>query len=245
MLDTKRDFKIITIQLIHGCANVFVDSQFLENPEKVLLMDIEKISPCNCGEHIQFDKNFIRGHSNSTNHPLKGKKNFALSERNRKNSGEKHPFYGKKRPDISAKFSGENAPFYGKQHTPEAIEKNRQSHLGKKCPWASENMKRLWKERPEEMSNTTWKDTKPELTFEMLLQSVNFQYKKQYKVGKKRPDFYLPDFNLLVEIDGCWAHGCKEHRPDSQKEDKFEDKQRYYTARGFYSIRIWEHDLVI
>jgi len=55
----------------------------------------------------------------------KGKK---LSEETKQklrkaNSGENHPFYGKKRPDISKKYKGEGHPFYGKKHTEETKKK--------------------------------------------------------------------------------------------------------------------------
>ena len=42
--------------------------------------------------------------------------------------GQINPNKGKKRPE----FSGDKHPFYGKHHTKEAIENNKQKHLGKK-----------------------------------------------------------------------------------------------------------------
>ena len=42
--------------------------------------------------------------------------------------GRNNPNKGKKRPE----FSGDKHPFYGKHHTKEAIENNKQKHLGKK-----------------------------------------------------------------------------------------------------------------
>lgn len=89
-----------------------------------------------------------------------------------------------------------------------------------------------------------WKDTKLELIFEKQLQEKELKYQKQFRVGRKTADFYLPQQNLLIEVDGCFWHGCKEHKPEAQNEDKFEEKYNYYKEKGFESIRIWEHELI-
>jgi len=52
-------------------------------------------------------KQLMRERMSGENHPNYGKKCPEISERM---SGENHPFYGKKRPDISERMSGENHP---------------------------------------------------------------------------------------------------------------------------------------
>lgn len=47
-------------------------------------------------------------------------------------SGEKHPFYGKKRLEHSKKMIGKGNPFYGKKHTEESKQRMRMKKLGKK-----------------------------------------------------------------------------------------------------------------
>lgn len=50
--------------------------------------------------------------------------------------------------------------------------------------------------------------TKPERQFAEFCKSNNIRYVEQYrKVGNYHPyDFFLPDYNLLVEIDGTYWH---------------------------------------
>ncbi len=87
------------------------------------------------------------------------------------------------------------------------------------------------------------KDTAPELECERRLQEQGLRYEKQFRVGRMTVDFYLPQHNLVVEVDGCWWHGCKDCCPTSLKEDKFEQRHQKLAELGYDSIRIWEHDL--
>lgn len=52
--------------------------------------------------------------------------------------------------------------------------------------------------------------SKPEADFENKLIENNIKYETQYYVGGYPFDFYLPDENLLVEIDGVFYHPISE-----------------------------------
>lgn len=52
--------------------------------------------------------------------------------------------------------------------------------------------------------------SKPEIEFENKLKSIGVNYKTQYYVGRYPFDFYLPDENLLIEIDGEFYHPLTE-----------------------------------
>lgn len=41
-----------------------------------------------------------------------------------------------------------------------------------------------------------------------LLFFNNIKYKREYKVGNYPVDFYLPDYNLSIQCDGCFHHQC-------------------------------------
>ena len=88
-----------------------------------------------------------------------------------------------------------------------------------------------------------FKDTGPELAFERLLQNRGSQYEKQRRIGSMLVDFYLSQQNLVVEIDGCWWHGCKACCPTTPHEDRFLKRQENLMSLGYEAIRIWEHEL--
>jgi very-short-patch-repair endonuclease len=62
------------------------------------------------------------------------------------------------------------------------------------------------------------KQTKPEKEYEEYLLDSKIRYIAQYRVETKYFDFYLPDTNTLVEIDGVYYH--PENIFDGKKYDK-------------------------
>ena len=90
-----------------------------------------------------------------------------------------------------------------------------------------------------------FKDTKPELEFESYLQVQGIEYEHPKRIGSMLVDFYLPFRNLVIEIDGCYWHGCREHCPNSPWSDRWESRQLKLEALGYDSIRIWEHELEV
>lgn len=166
----------------------------------------------------------------------------------------------------------------GRKHSKEAKEKiaNREikqstrdklrfSMFGKKkSPLHSENIKsaleKQWSDFSDEererriealQSNSKTKDTSLELKFEEMLKSKNISYKKQYRVGRYKADFYLLDHNLLVEVNGCYWHQCElcghnsGHHGKTAKEHRESDLKRaeYFKSKGYQTKFIWEHQL--
>jgi DNA mismatch endonuclease (patch repair protein) len=72
-----------------------------------------------------------------------------------------------------------------------------------------------------------------------------------------KPDFYFPNENLAIFIDGCFWHGCKKcgQMPTNNREywlQKFKrNKKRDKEVRsklegaGMLVIRFWEHDIKV
>ncbi len=90
-----------------------------------------------------------------------------------------------------------------------------------------------------------YRDTKPERSFEAQLQVAGYKYEKQKRIGSMLVDFYLPQQNLVVEIDGCWWHGCLDCHPDGGANlDRFESRKSRLKVLGYSAIRIWEHELI-
>ena len=69
------------------------------------------------------------------------------------------------------------------------------------------------------------------------------------------PDFFFPDSNLVVFVDGCFWHGCPVcgHYPKTRaafwkaKIDRNRERDEQTTARlcesGHIVVRFWEHEL--
>jgi very-short-patch-repair endonuclease len=58
-------------------------------------------------------------------------------------------------------------------------------------------------------------------------------------------DFFLPDFNIVIQCDGCYWHNCLEHYPNHHKEQRQKDmtQNAKFLARGIKVYRFWEHDI--
>lgn len=75
------------------------------------------------------------------------------------------------------------------------------------------------------------KQSKSEIEFENKLKNENIEYYKQYYVGNYPFDFYLPNENLLIEIDGSFYHPLKE-------EDCVYDIQKHNFNRDIKKTKI-------
>lgn len=79
---------------------------------------------------------------------------------------------------------------------------------------------------------------------------VEYQWQFEAKDIGRFYDFYLPNQNLIIEIDGDYWHGnpemyCEEklrgHQRRAQKIDEYKD--RWALLHGIPIIRIWESDI--
>jgi len=92
------------------------------------------------------------------------------------------------------------------------------------------------------------KNTKPEREFKKLLEDYEIEYIQNYKVKTKWYDFYIPDKNLLVEVDGVYWHGKglqKSEMNSTQKHNHKNDlfKNELATKEGYSLVRIWEDEI--
>lgn len=70
-----------------------------------------------------------------------------------------------------------------------------------------------------------------------------------------KPDFFFPNQNLVVFVDGCFWHGCPKHTRFPQANAEYwrnkigrnrrrDNRVRRQLRRDhFHVMRIWEHDL--
>ena len=177
--------------------------------------------------------------------------NFVVKNPNKKDmSGENNPRYGKaswnkgltKDTDDRVKNNGLSVskalqdkmsngwkPFFATDEFWTEEERNKRS----------EEKKLLYKEHPEKHPNRILASknyrTYPEKIVYDWLANHNISFIEQYLTesynGKRYVDFYLPDNNLYIEVDGEYWH--------SQSKDKDELKDRYaYEIQGIDTLRI-------
>lgn len=86
-------------------------------------------------------------------------------------------------------------------------------------------------------------NTKPELLFKEILQSLNIEYKHNYplfNIEHSYPaDFYLKKYNMIIEIDGTYWHNY----PYGLEKDHIRT-QEIFDA-GMNVLRIWEFEVPI
>jgi len=92
------------------------------------------------------------------------------------------------------------------------------------------------------------KDTKPELAVKAKLDelvAVGFisGYEHPFNLNNKFfVDFYVPDLNTMIEVDGCYWHKCKECGfGDGRPRDR--SRNAYIKACGYKLEIIREHEL--
>ena len=101
--------------------------------------------------------------------------------------------------------------------------------------------------------------TGPEMAVRRLLFSMGLRYRIQYPVPgvpRRSIDIAFPGKKIAVFIDGCFWHGCKEHRNiPAHNRDWWKDKIDQNRSRdrdtdeklreaGWTVFRFWEHDVV-
>lgn len=98
------------------------------------------------------------------------------------------------------------------------------------------------------------KDTKPEKLFALILDILNIEYEKQKPVKKYKCDFYIPKYNLIVEIDGdYWHANPKKYKandiigPSKKIAKKIWESDKTKTHdllnEGYKVLRYWASDL--
>lgn len=91
-------------------------------------------------------------------------------------------------------------------------------------------------------------NTKPEVEFKEILEEYNINYVQNFKYKGFHFDFYIPDMDILVEIDGNYWHGKglneDELNPtqlNSRKNDLRKNKICLDTKKTL--IRLWEDEI--
>jgi len=110
------------------------------------------------------------------------------------------------------------------------------------------------------MSRIRCKDTGPEKRIARLLDSLGLGYIYQFRIGRYRYDFYVPELNLLIEYRSCFWHYCpycygdripvkggingRRWWEEKLRGNRERDKRKEELARrmGYRLIIVWEHE---
>jgi very-short-patch-repair endonuclease len=83
-----------------------------------------------------------------------------------------------------------------------------------------------------------------------FLEKLGVKYEEQFEAKdiKRFYDFYLPDYRVLLEIDGDFYHGYgkvhEEKSPMQKKNARVDEiKNEWAAMHGIPLIRVWEHDI--
>lgn len=90
------------------------------------------------------------------------------------------------------------------------------------------------------VQNTKKKRTLPEIRFKELLDNTGFadEYAEQKHLkGIGIADFFFPEMNMAIEVDGVWWHS----KPEVKKND--ERKNKAYAEAGILLIRFTDEEI--
>lgn len=91
-----------------------------------------------------------------------------------------------------------------------------------------------------------YKDTKIEIAIQNELTALGIAHVSQYHVkGLGYVDIYIPQWNMVIECDGCYWHGCPEHYPGKNPEKQSRDSiaNTFLIDNRYTLLRLWEHQI--
>jgi very-short-patch-repair endonuclease len=219
---------------------------------------------CGCGNRVKIDtsgKNIvfrkaIRGHYDKEKHGIFVEK----MKIERKGSG--NPMYGKKAWNIGlTKETNESVKrisekITGIKRSEETIQKNRvakkgKGHTGKKH--SQETIDLIRKKTLEQIKNGVFSQlrSKPFLAMKQFLEELNIKFVEEQESGYFSFDFYLPEYNIYIEVDGDYFHSNPLFYPNgpiskTQKNNWERDKRKnnYVKENTLILYRFWENDII-
>jgi len=171
------------------------------------------------------------------------KKNWDNSDFTKKIIGKKRSAEQRKRMSTAQLKNYESNPMseQTKQKLSKALIGNKRSVETLKKQ--SESMKKLWTSKAyrESRADGILTNTAPEREFKAILEKNKIRFIQSYFVSnidyKYPADFYLPDYNLIVEIDGLYWHNY----PNGNERDDIRTHQ--LKNAGYKVLRYWEKNI--
>lgn len=151
------------------------------------------------------------------------------------------------------------ATLKGKKQSPELVEKRISPQRGLKRsddfvakitkafshPEIRAKRSQLMKQRlASGLIKVKYRDTAPELAVRKWLDFRGIKYETHVRMFGHEWDIVVESAKTIIEVDGCYWHGCKEHGdsgPDRSGLDAAKDRKA--KRAGWRVIRVWEHDV--
>ena len=178
-----------------------------------------------------------------------------------KNAGDKTSITRKYMFDnnILEGMKGNKNPMYGKVAWNRGETKYTQKSIADGGRKSSKTMKKKWLNMTDEQknkrigdltlaANKARKDTKIEMIVKDVLEKLNINFIKNYRQSRFVFDFYLIDYNFVIECQGDYWHGNKEYFKifnDIQLKNIERDKTKikYLEDNNIRSLFLWENEI--
>jgi G:T-mismatch repair DNA endonuclease (very short patch repair protein) len=155
--------------------------------------------------------------------------------------------------------SGEKNGMYGKKswnkgktkYTDDRIERGiKKISISRKNTWnnLSQEKKDIIIGKLSLAANKAKKDTKIEIIIKNILEKMNIKFIKNYSQSRFIFDFYLIDYNFVIECQGDYWHGNPEYFTtlnDIQSKNIVRDKLKmeYLINNNIKSLFLWENEI--
>lgn len=145
----------------------------------------------------------------------------------------------------------EQHPMFGKKHSEETKAKFRGRKLSQDAKdRISKAQKALW-EDPEYVARMmilqNRRPTKPEIRLMHILNLYfnDFEYTgaRGFIIDGRNPDFVHTDCKLVIEMFGCYPHGCELCGYKGFDKQSPQDRISHFANYGYRTLIIWEHEL--
>jgi len=153
--------------------------------------------------------------------------------------------------NMSGIMKGKNNPFFGKHHTEETKrkisqnkERSKKISIKRKEWWNSEDNT----EKQRIMLMNLRNNHVVVSMCNEILNNNKINFEREFKINGKFYDYYIPNYNLLIEVDGEYWHpkGLKLEEMDKiQKKNYYNDKLKNRVAKknNYLLKRFWVGDI--
>ncbi len=184
---------------------------------------------------------------------LKGKPKSEVHRKNMSLAHKGKPLSEEHRNNISLNHKG----MEGKHHTEEArhnisLASKGKKHSEERKQKRSLAQKRLWGDTEYAKRQFKAQGVKPNKAELLLNDILEKNYHGEWKfvgdgafwVNGKNPDFLnINGLKMVIELFGCYWHGCPICFPKYSDRNDLEERIEHYKKYGFNCLIIWEHEL--
>ncbi len=181
---------------------------------------------------------------NGFHYGMKGKKHSIGTRKKMSEAqkGEKNPFWGKKHTEETKKKIGEESK--RRKHSKETRRKMSEARKGEKAPMFgkrhSEKTKKKMRESAFEYAKKMFDFIYPRIgknekqILDKLERELKYRIIRQYEIGRYYLDGYIPEINLVIEVDEKYHNNKK--KKDIEREEFIKQKL------GCKFLRIKDYD---